>query len=62
MPLLMDLASEIIDQIYRSLDSTDDVIRFSRTCHRINRIFNHTQKLSILRTVAEAQYGKSFMS
>jgi hypothetical protein len=51
------LASELLTQIFNSLDSVQDVLTLSATCHRLRDIYRSSQQLRILWRVAERQYG-----
>ncbi|KAJ4367072.1 hypothetical protein N0V83_007602 [Neocucurbitaria cava] len=51
------LATELVLQIYYSCASITDVLTLSSTCHRFRNIYASSQKLAILETVAESQFG-----
>lgn len=51
------LATELVTQIYLSCTSVTDILALSSTCRRFRDIYTSSQKLCILETAAEAQYG-----
>lgn len=55
--MLLDLANEILVQIYESCTSVSDVINLSLTCHRLNRLLPTSQRLPVLFLAAEAEFG-----
>lgn len=54
---ITDLASELLLQIYRSCTSISDVVNLSLTCRRMHTLLPSSQKLSILFSAAEAEFG-----
>lgn len=52
-----ELPPELIHHIYNSLPTISDVINLSLTCHRLNHLLKHAQKLSTLFAAAEREYG-----
>lgn len=54
---LTDLAPELIHHIYNSLSTISDVINLSITCHRLNFLLRHSQKLPTLFAAAEREFG-----
>ena len=54
---LTDLASELLLQIYRNCTSISDVVNLSLTCRRMHTLLPSTQRLSILFSAAEAEFG-----
>lgn len=55
--LLEFLATELVTNIFFSLSSIDDVLALSSTCHRFRDIYNSSQKLALLETVVDTQFG-----
>lgn len=55
--LLEFLATELVTHIFFSLSSVTDVHALSSTCRRFRSIYNSSQKLAILETVVETQFG-----
>lgn len=55
--LLQDLATELLLHIYHSCSALTDVTALSSTCHRLHHVYSSSQKLHILETVAETQFG-----
>jgi len=51
------LATELVSHIYLACSSISDVIALSSTCRRFRNIYASSQKLHILETAAEAQFG-----
>ncbi|CAO2649505.1 Nn.00g068900.m01.CDS01 [Neocucurbitaria sp. VM-36] len=51
------LATELVLQVYFSCASVTDVLALSSTCRRFRNIYASSQKLAILETVAESQFG-----
>ncbi|KAJ4303053.1 hypothetical protein N0V90_001944 [Kalmusia sp. IMI 367209] len=51
------LATELVSQIYLSCSSVTDVLALSSTCRRFRNIYASSQKLYILESAAEAQFG-----
>jgi hypothetical protein len=57
MPVIEWLPVELQQQIFRSLDSAEDVIALSATCRRLHDVYTSSQQLRTLNTVFERQYG-----
>ncbi|KAF2115057.1 hypothetical protein BDV96DRAFT_576385 [Lophiotrema nucula] len=55
--LFEDLATELISSVYLSCTSVSDVLALSSTCRRFRNIYASSQKLAILESAAEKQYG-----
>jgi hypothetical protein len=55
--LFEDLATELVVQVFFSCNAVTDVLALSSTCHRFRKIYASSQRLAILETVAETQYG-----
>jgi hypothetical protein len=55
--LFEDLATELVTQVFFSCSTIPDVLALSCTCHRFRKIYASSQKLAILETAAEAQFG-----
>lgn len=55
--LFEDIATELLLQIYYSCNSVADVTALSSACHRFRNIYSSSQKIPILETVAETQFG-----
>jgi hypothetical protein len=55
--LLEDLATELVSHIYFSCSSVADVLALSSTCRRFRNIYTSSQKLAILKSAADAQFG-----
>ncbi|KAL5382809.1 hypothetical protein DPSP01_006364 [Paraphaeosphaeria sporulosa] len=51
------LATELVTQIFLSCSTVTEVLALSSTCHRFRNIYTSSQKLYILETAAEAQFG-----
>jgi F-box domain len=52
------LPNELVQKIFRSCSSIDDVFNLASTCHRFHKVSLHSsQKLIILSKAAEAQFG-----
>ena len=55
--MLLDLASELLVQIYESCTSVVDVINLSLSCRRLHRLLPTSQRLPVLFLAAEAEFG-----
>ncbi|KAJ6198448.1 hypothetical protein J3E72DRAFT_41858 [Bipolaris maydis] len=55
--LFEDLATELVVQVFLSCTSVTDVTALSSTCKRFRNIYSSSQKLAILESAAEAQFG-----
>jgi len=55
--LFEDLATELISHVFLSCSAITDVLNLSSTCRRFRNIYASSQKLIILETAAEAQFG-----
>ncbi|KAF2004415.1 hypothetical protein P154DRAFT_616964 [Amniculicola lignicola CBS 123094] len=56
--MLFDLlATELVSHVFLSCTSVTDVLALSSTCRRFRSIYASSQKLSILETAAENQFG-----
>lgn len=55
--LFEDLATELVSHIFFSCTAVTDVLALASTCRRFRRIYTSSQKLAILETAAEAQFG-----
>ena len=53
----MDLAPELVHQIFNTLHSIKDVINLSLTSHHFNHLLKHSQKLPTLFSAAEREFG-----
>ena len=51
------LATELLLHIYYSCTALTDVTALSSTCHRLHHVYSSSQKIHILETVAETQFG-----
>jgi hypothetical protein len=51
------LATELVSHIFFSLTEVTDVLALSSTCRRFRHIYASSQKLAILESVAETQFG-----
>ncbi|KAJ5820412.1 hypothetical protein N7474_006003 [Penicillium riverlandense] len=51
------LATELLLHIFRSCDSISDVLNLAASCRRLHRIFNSTNKVQLLASAAEAEFG-----
>ncbi|OAL51039.1 F-box domain-containing protein [Pyrenochaeta sp. DS3sAY3a] len=51
------LATELVLQVFFSCNSVTDVTALSSTCRRFRNIYSSSQKLAVLETVAETQFG-----
>ena len=54
---MTDLASELLLQVYRNCTSISDVVNLSLTCRRMHTLLPSSQKLSILFSAAESEFG-----
>jgi hypothetical protein len=54
---LGDLATELVVQVFFSCASVQDVHALSSTCYRFHKIYTSSQRLNILETVCETQFG-----
>ena len=54
---MTELASELLLQIYRNCTSISDVVNLSLTSRRMHTLLPSSQKLSILFSAAEAEFG-----
>lgn len=55
--LFEDLATELLLHIYYACSALTDATALSSTCHRFRNIYSSSQKIPILETVAETQFG-----
>lgn len=55
--LFEDLATELVSHIFFSCTAVTDVLALASTCRRFRYIYTSSQKLAILETAAEAQFG-----
>jgi hypothetical protein len=55
--LFEDLATELVLQIFFSCNTIVDVLALSSASHRFRKIYASSQRLAILHSAAEAQYG-----
>jgi hypothetical protein len=55
--LFEDLATELVIQVFFSCNTVVDVLALSSTCHRFRKIYTSSQRLAILETAAETQFG-----
>ncbi|KAH7074702.1 hypothetical protein BKA63DRAFT_513539 [Paraphoma chrysanthemicola] len=55
--LFEDLATELVTQVFFSCNTIVDVLALSSTCHRFRKIYTSSQRLAILETTAETQFG-----
>ncbi|KAK5095309.1 hypothetical protein LTS08_008209 [Lithohypha guttulata] len=55
--VFVELAPELVHQIYNTLYSINDVINLSLTCRRFNVLLKHSQKLPTLFAAAEREFG-----
>jgi hypothetical protein len=55
--LFEDLATELVIQVFFSCNTLVDVLALSSTCHRFRKIYSSSQRLAILETAAETQFG-----
>lgn len=55
--LFQDLATELVFHVLFSCNAVTDVTALSSTCRRFRNIYNSSQKLLILETAAETQFG-----
>ncbi|KAL6708130.1 hypothetical protein ACN47E_003314 [Coniothyrium glycines] len=55
--LFEDLATELVVQVFYSCSAITDVTSLSSTCRRFRNIYTASQKLLILESAAETQYG-----
>ncbi|KAF2854402.1 hypothetical protein T440DRAFT_496508 [Plenodomus tracheiphilus IPT5] len=55
--LFEDLATELLLQVFYSCSSVTDATALSSTCHRFRNVYSSSQKIPILETVAETQFG-----
>ncbi|CBY01175.1 predicted protein [Plenodomus lingam JN3] len=55
--LFEDLATELLLQIYLCCNSLTDLTALSSTCRRFRNVYSSSQKMPLLETVAETQYG-----
>lgn len=53
----VELAPELVHQIYNTLYSINDVINLSLTCRHFNVLLKHSQKLPTLFAAAEREFG-----
>jgi hypothetical protein len=57
-PIYFDeLATEIVLTVFYSCNTIRDAMSLAQTCHRFQRIFTSSQRLLILESIAETQYG-----
>ena len=52
-----DLATELLLHIFLSCDSITDILHLASTCRRFHRILNTSNKVHILATVADFEFG-----
>jgi hypothetical protein len=57
MRAIKDLPTELLLHIYASLDTIQDVIALSSTCHGLHAIYASTRQLPLLVAAAERQHG-----
>ncbi|KAF1947082.1 hypothetical protein EJ02DRAFT_173188 [Clathrospora elynae] len=55
--LFEDLATELVVHVYLSCNEVTDITALSSTCRRFRDIYSSSQKLPILETAAETQFG-----
>ncbi|KAF2028494.1 hypothetical protein EK21DRAFT_69753 [Setomelanomma holmii] len=55
--LFEDLATELITQVFYACNTITDVLALSSTCDRFRKIYTSSQRLAILETAAETQFG-----
>ncbi|KAF2866615.1 hypothetical protein BDV95DRAFT_504601 [Massariosphaeria phaeospora] len=55
--LFEELATELVSHVFFSCTSVRDVLALSSTCRRFGHIYASSQKLAVLETAAEAQFG-----
>lgn len=55
--LFEDLATELVVQVFYSCNTVTDVTALSSTCRRFRNIYSSSQKIPILETAAETQFG-----
>jgi hypothetical protein len=55
--LFEDLATELVTQVFFSCNTITDVLALSSTCNRFRKIYISSQRLAILETAAETQFG-----
>ncbi|KAF1915466.1 hypothetical protein BDU57DRAFT_518445 [Ampelomyces quisqualis] len=55
--LFEDLATELVTQVFFSCNTIADVLALSFTCLRFRKIYTSSQRLAILETAAETQFG-----
>ncbi|EAW08488.1 F-box protein [Aspergillus clavatus NRRL 1] len=55
--LIDHLATELLLHIFRSCDRVSDVLNLAATCRRFRRVFNQSNKLQILISIAEVEFG-----
>lgn len=55
--LFEDLATELVVQVFFSCNTIPDVLALSSTCRRFRKIYASSQRLAILETAAETQFG-----
>ncbi|KAI9372165.1 Brix domain-containing protein [Aspergillus egyptiacus] len=51
------LATELLLHIFRSCETTSDVLNLASTCRRFRAVFNRSNKLQILMDVAGSEFG-----
>jgi hypothetical protein len=52
-----DLATELVSHIFLSCGAVTDVLALAASCRRFRNIYASSQRLTILQTAAEAQFG-----
>jgi hypothetical protein len=55
--LFEDLATELVTQVFFSCNTIADVLALSSTCRRFRKIYASSQRLAMLHSAAETQYG-----
>jgi len=56
---IQSLSTELLLQIFGTLDTIQDVLALSSTCRGLHGIYTSTQQLPILVAAAERQHGPS---